>query len=170
MLTKSILLLGLCVLAAGAEAQSGNCKQVDPSSRPDCAGAIVFFQDLQSAMQRDDRKAIAGMVHYPVRTNLQHKSVRVSSPQQLLAHFDEIFDKGVRCAILIATEKDVWGNWQGFTVSDGVVWFDEIIPANEKPDVSSADYWKKYPIKIKTINNDADRTCAARSPSGPPSN
>jgi hypothetical protein len=63
------------------------------------------------------------------------------------------------CSILNATEKDVWGNWQGFTVGQGAVWFDGIIPQSEHPDTKAPDYWTKYPFKIKTINNDAQYSC-----------
>ena len=132
---------------------------MDDSSRPDCPGAIAFFHRVQSALQSKDRQTIAAMVNYPVLTSVNHKQVRIRNQQQLLAHFDDIFDAGVRCSILNATEKDVWGNWQGFTVGGGAVWFDGIIPQGEHPDTKAPDYWTKYPFKIKTINNDAEYPC-----------
>jgi hypothetical protein len=160
MLGKFIVLFGLCVLPfAAAEEQTCN-------NRPDCPKAIAFFRDLQSALQKNDRPTIAGMIDYPVRTSLQKKSVKVRNPQQLLAHFDEIFDEGVRCTILAATEKDVWGNWQGFTVDGGAVWFDGIVPAGGKHDANAPDDWQKHPMKIKTINNEGDYACAAQTSGG----
>jgi hypothetical protein len=99
------------------------------------------------------------LVTYPVLTSINHKRLRIRNQQQLLAHFDDIFDGGVRCSILNATEKDVWGNWQGFTVGGGAVWFDGIIPRGERRDTNAPDYWTKYPFKIKTINNDAQYPC-----------
>jgi hypothetical protein len=164
MAAKRALLFGLLMLPVAAAGQAGNCTQTDPSTRPDCARAIAFFRDLQSALRKDDRKAIAAMVDYPVRVSLNHKRVRVRGSEQLLAHFDEIFDKDVRCSILEATEKDVWGNWEGFMVGRGAIWFDGIIPAGDKPDIHVSDYWTKYPMKIKTINNGSDFHCAAQSP------
>jgi hypothetical protein len=92
-------------------------------------------------------------------TTAHRKSVRIRNEQELLAHFDEIFDEGVRCVILGATEKDVWGNWQGFIVDAGAVWFGGIIPANEKPDPKASDFWTKYPFKIKTVNNASEYPC-----------
>ena len=50
------------------------------------------------------------------------------------SRYDEIFDGGVRCAILSANRKSVWANWQGFTIGNGEIWFDGIIPQCEKPD------------------------------------
>jgi hypothetical protein len=99
------------------------------------------------------------LVTYPVLTSINHKRLRIRNQQQLLAHFDDIFDGGVRCSILNATEKDVWGNWQGFTVGGGAVWFDGIIPRGERRDTNAPDYWTKYPFEIKTINNDAQYPC-----------
>jgi hypothetical protein len=157
---RIFLLASLVACSAGsAVAQAGNCTQTDSSTRPDCPGALAFFHSLQSALQRKDRQAVASLVTYPVLTSLHHKRVRITKRTQLLAHFDEIFDKSVRCAILNATEKDVWGNWQGFTVDGGAVWFDGIIPQGDHPDVNATDFWTKYPFKIKTINNDGQYSC-----------
>jgi hypothetical protein len=163
---KWLILLGLIAIPAAALGQGGNCTQKDSSSRPDCPGAIAFFRNFQTALRANDSNAIAGMVAYPLLTTAHHKSVRIRNQQQLLAHFDEVFDSGVRCVVLGATEKDVWGNWQGFTIDGGAVWFDGIIPANEKPDTKAPDYWTKYPFKIKTVNNDSYYPC--RSSKIPP--
>ena len=151
----------IAFIAGSAVGQSGNCTQTDSSSRPDCRGALAFFRRFQSALQSNDRQTIAALVAYPVLTSINHKQVRIRNQQQLLAHFDDIFDAGVRCSILSATEKDIWGNWQGFMVGHGAVWFDGIIPRGERPDTKAPDYWTKYPFKIKTINNDAQYACSS---------
>ena len=133
--------------------------QKDDSSRPDCPSALVFFREFQSELQADNRHAVARMVTYSLLTTDHHRTIHITSERQLLTHFDEIFDAEVRCVILHANEKDVWGNWQGFTVDSGAVWFDSIIPANEKADPTAADYWTKYPFKIKTVNNSSEYPC-----------
>jgi len=140
-------------------AQTGNCVPKDNSSRPDCARALSFFREFQSALQANNRHAVARMISYPLLATAHHKAVHISSERRLLEHFDEIFDEGVRCVILHAGEKDVWGNWQGFTVDGGAVWFDSIIPATEKTDPAAADFWTKYPFKIKTVNNGSEYRC-----------
>src|SRR6202043_3648712 len=111
--------------------------QEDKSSRPDCPRALAFFREFQSALQAKNRDAVAGMIAYPLLTTAHHRTVHITSERHLLAHFDEIFDDGVRCVILHASEKDVWGNWQGFTVDGGAVWFDSIIPLTEKANPSA---------------------------------
>lgn len=155
--------IGLMVIifAGSAMAQSGNCTQIDNSSRPDCPGALAFFKRLQDTVKRDDRQNVASMIEYPLLTTLKHKKIRIHDRKQLLLHYDEVFDVGVRCAILKATEKEVWGNWQGFTIDGGAVWFDGVIPPGEKPDSKAPDFWTKYPFKIITVNNDDRSPCNA---------
>lgn len=148
-----IILLAIFLSPFRAFSQDGNCAKQDSSSRPDCSGAIAFFDGVQTALKRDDRKALASMIHYPLRANLKGHRVYILNRDELLSHFDELFDGSVRSAVLKATDQDVWGNWQGFMIGHGAIWFDAIIPRGEKPDPKAADYWTKYPFKIITINN-----------------
>jgi len=102
---------------------------------------------------------VASLVAYPVQASIHHKRMQIRSRTQLLAHFDEIFDEGVRCVILNGSEKDVWGNSRGFTVDGGAVWFDGIIPPGENPDTKAPDHWTKYLFRIIAVNNDAYYSC-----------
>jgi len=155
----ALLSLMAASIAGSAVAQTGNCIQTDSSSRPDCPGALAFFSKLQSALRKDDRQTVASLVAYPVQASIHHKRIQIRNRTQLLAHFDEIFDEGVRCVILNGSEKNVWGNSRGFTVDGGAVWFDSIIPPGENPDTKAPDYWTKYPFKIIAVNNDAYYPC-----------
>jgi len=80
---------------------------MDSSTRPGCPGALTFFRSFRSALQKNDRLTVASLVSYPVLTSIRHKRVRIRNRTQLLAHFDDIFDGGVCCTILNATDKDV---------------------------------------------------------------
>ena len=145
--------------AVAQSAAVGNCVQKDDSSRPDCPRALAFFREFQSELQSNNRRAVARMVAYPLLTTDHHRTVQITSGRGLLAHFDQIFNDRVRCLILHASEKDVWGNWQGFTLDSGAVWFDGILPLTEKADPTAPDYWTKYPFKIKTVNNGSEYPC-----------
>jgi len=90
---------------------------------------------------------------------VNRKAAMIRNRKELLTRFDEVFDPDVRCGILNASDKDVWGNWKGFTIGDGVIWFDGVIPSGEKPDVTAPDYWTKYPFKIITVNNGDKHHC-----------
>jgi len=134
------------------ERAKGNCTVKDESSRPDCPRAIVFFQRFQAALKADDREAIASMVQYPLHVSILNRKQLIHDRGELLAQFDAIFNAGVKCSILEAQPDEVWGNWKGLTIANGVIWFDGIIPASETPDTNAPDYWTKYPIKAIAVN------------------
>jgi len=158
---RQLALVGVIAFSSGhpALSQTGNCSQIDNSSRPDCPGALAFFERLQLALRKNNRQAVALMVSYPLLTNIGHKKTRLRDRRQLLSHFDEVFDPNTRCAILGATKRDVWGNWRGFTIANGVVWFEGIIPPKEKAYTNGPGFWKKYPFKIITVNNEGHYPC-----------
>jgi hypothetical protein len=124
-----------------------------PDSRPDCPQAVSFFVKFQDAFRKNDRNTVASLVEYPLRTTLHGKPTFIRKASDLLAHYDEVFDSEVRCAVLNATQSSVSGNSHGFRIGLGEVWFEGIIPKNEKPDPKSPDFWTKYPFKILTVNN-----------------
>lgn len=135
---------------AGAQehAAQGNCIHPGPATRPDCPDAIAFLAKFQAALKSNDHQAAASLVNYPLRA-IPHN---IRSRSQLLANFDRIFNPQVRSAILAATPDDVWGNYRGFMIGRGVIWFDGIIPSKAHPNPSAPDYWKKYPFKLITVN------------------
>jgi len=151
----SIRFVAVVLLAVPAKLFSaeGNCATGGKPARPDCSRAIAFFSEFQTAFRDNDRKKVAGLIEYPLLTSLRGKRVSIRGAAELLSHYDEIFDGGVRCAVLGANAKSVWGNWQGFMIGNGEIWFDGIIPQREKPDPNSPDFWTKYPFKVKTVNN-----------------
>jgi len=148
-----VLFSATLLVAPSALCGEGNCTKLDDSSRPDCPSAIAFLNKLQTVLRNDDRNTVASLVRYPLLTSLHAKKVRIADRAQLLTHYEEIFDAGIRCSVLNATAKDLWGNWQGFTTGNGAVWFDGVIPATEKVNTNATDYWTKHPFKIVTVNN-----------------
>src|ERR1700760_3700061 len=141
----------VCVLACTICAPAFGYVQSDKATRPDCSGAIAFLAKFQDALKQHDREAVASLVRYPLLVTAGGK-MHIRSRAQLLANYQRVFTAPVRTAILKANADDVWGNANGFMVGGGVIWFDAIIPRNERPDVSAPDYWKKYPFKIITVN------------------
>jgi hypothetical protein len=121
------------VLNVGSSACSG-CPTTAPShsgndicttsSRPDCRQSVEFFDKLQTVVGKDDRSSVASMIHYPLRVRLHGKNAVIRDKAQLLRDYDSVFDSPVRCALAHANRADVWGNWQGFTVASGVMWWE----------------------------------------------
>jgi hypothetical protein len=136
---------------AQQHAPQGNCTHPDPATRPDCPGAIAFLAKFQDALRSNNREAVASLVNYPLLVP-DEAGKRIRSRAQLLASFDRIFTPPIRNAILKGTPDDVWGNYRGFMIGSGVIWFDSIVPSNAHPNPSAPDYWKKYPFKVITVN------------------
>jgi hypothetical protein len=106
------------------------------------------------------------MMEYPFSTSINHKKARISTPAKLLLHFDEVFDKGLRCEITGASGQDVWGNSNGFTIKHGAIWFDDLISPKEKIDPNSSDFWSKGSFKVITVNNDSYYPCLESGKAG----
>jgi hypothetical protein len=135
--TLLLLSLAFCSPALSRAQQSkavsaGNCTHPDPSTRPDCPGAIAFLAKFQDALKRNDREAVASLVNYPLLAT-EGGTTHIRSHAQFLANYDRVFNPQVRVAILKATADDVWGNSRGFMVGRGVIWFDGIIPKMRTP-------------------------------------
>jgi hypothetical protein len=149
------MLLAVGCFAAVALAQdAGNCTVHDVSTRPDCPSAIAFFQKLQIAVRAGNKAQLASMVNYPLRAGLSGKKIQIRTRTQFLKDYAKLFTPGVVCAITSAKDSEVWGNYQGFMIGKGVIWWDQIIPVipasiKDRNVVSS-----NYPFKIITINNE----------------
>ena len=149
------VIVSLAILVIpGFGQQAGNCTAKDSSTRPDCPGAVAFFEKLQTAVKANKRAEVAAMIRYPIKIFVHGKPMELPNQETLLSHYDLAFNSSMLCAIGKASATQVWGNYQGFTFDSGEVWWDGIIPPGESPDISANDYWKKYPFKIITLNNE----------------
>lgn len=131
------------------------------SQRPDYPRALVFFHHFRDALRQNDRKEIASLIEYPMLAQMHGKNARIRNKTELLAHFDEIFDSRVRCEVMKAADKDVWGNSHGFTVSTGAIWFDDFSPPGTNEDSHAPDFWTKGTFRIMTVNNGSFYDCKA---------
>jgi hypothetical protein len=140
-----------CLAGLSIAQDTGNCTAHEPATRRDCPGAITFFLQMQVAVNAVDKNQLASMVSYPVNTTQNGKRIQIRTRQQFLHKYSQLFSPAVVCAIKSAKGSDVWGNYQGFMIGGGVIWWDAIIPSSEKnpqPDPG------KYPFKIIAINNE----------------
>ena len=136
-------LLLLCISASASEKPT--------CILPDCAQAKAFFVKFQQVVGDDNREAAAAMVRYPLNSYRNGKKTVIANKTQLVAKFDTVFDAQTRCALKAANIEDVWGNWRGFTISMGLIWWDRIIP-NSSKNVQSADL-TKYPFGVYGVNH-----------------
>ena len=100
------------------------------------------------------------LVRYPLRSYHKGKVTVFKTKAQLLAGYDMVFTVGVRCAIQSASLSDVWGNWRGFTIGAGAIWWDRIIP-NSATNMQTSDL-SNYPFGVLSVNHspETDKTCS----------
>jgi hypothetical protein len=131
---------------------------------PDCEQAKAFFTKFQKAIDSNQRQEVAGMIRYPLRSYLNGKATIIKTKADLLARYDTVFTSGARCAIKTASLDDVWGNWRGFTISEGAIWWDRIVPnsATKNGTIHPTDLGK-YPFGVFGVNHspETDKTCPA---------
>lgn len=92
----------------------------------------LFIRDLQRAISTGNREAVLRMIRYPLRVNgsntsgtrFTHRSYRNAAAVR--ASFGRIFDQAVRRDILAQRYDMLWGNWQGYMIGNGTLWFDRI--------------------------------------------
>ncbi len=140
-----------CLAGLSLAQETGNCTTREPATRPDCPGAIAFFQKLKAAVSAGDKTTVASMVSYPIRIAHNGKRFEIRTRQQFLQRYSQLFNAAVVCAIESAKPSDVWGNYQGFMIGNGAIWWDAVVPISEKnPQPDSG----KYPFKIIAINGE----------------
>jgi hypothetical protein len=112
--------LALLLLAAGSRA--------DQTDRFDFAGLTeaqvrTVFDALQTAVAADDAKAVSRLVIFPLRVNRPGaKQKRIPDVDAFVAAYPTIFDAKVRRVVREQRFEDLFANWQGVMIGQGVVW------------------------------------------------
>jgi hypothetical protein len=113
----------------------GGSDTVDKLGADTAKNTRAFVAHLQELVRTGDKKAIASEISYPLRVNETangkptHTSIR--SPQQFIAAYDRLLTENVKSAILNPTAIPcLFGNYQGFMIGDGQLWFQETSPGN----------------------------------------
>jgi hypothetical protein len=86
---------------------------------------IRFYYALKRAVASDDRKAVAGMVHYPFVIAKGKKLVRIKRPADFVARFSGVVTPCVRRAILAQRISRLFCRDQGVMFGNGEVWIDD---------------------------------------------
>jgi len=124
----------------------------------------VFVKQLQEAFRKGDRRLIASMIEYPLLVTNDRGKRQIRGKQVLLANFGDVFDATTICVIERAKPDELFGNWQGFMIGNGQVWFDKFAPAKDSKNTSAPDFWTKYPFKIKTVNHESGNVPCEMAP------
>ncbi|MFM0644255.1 hypothetical protein PQR14_07970 [Paraburkholderia bryophila] len=105
-----------------------------------------FFDQLQQAVARADKPAVAGMVKYPITVALHGKKVTLRTKRDLVAHYDAIFTPKLVDLVAHQTYATLFSRDQGVMIGGGEIWFSGICRDKTCKDVS---------VKIITLNLDS---------------
>lgn len=149
----------LCLLFLLLASSAALAQEKPQCTLPDCDQAKAFFQKFQQAINAGNKQDVVGMIRYPLNSYRNGNVTVFKTKAQLLAGYGTVFTAGVRCAIKTATLDDVWGNWRGFTISAGAIWWDRIIP-NSASNLEQSDL-SKYPFGVFGVNHspETDKQC-----------
>jgi hypothetical protein len=135
-ITLLILLLIGSTTSRAQDAKASPCggsDTVDKLGADTAKDTRAFVAQLQQLVRNDDKHAIASEVSYPLRVNKSangkptHSLIR--TPKQFISSYDRLFNGKVKSAILSPTAIPcLFGNYQGFMIGDGQLWFQETAP------------------------------------------
>ena len=86
--------------------------------------AKEFLEAMRIAAEKEDRVAIAALIHYPFKTyETGVVQAEYESPTAFLVDFDQIVTDDVLSAMQMASYEDLFVNYQGAMIGNGAVWF-----------------------------------------------
>jgi hypothetical protein len=94
------------------------------TTHADSAAVIAFVRTLQAAVARDDRRAVARLVRFPLTAWDGRRSRSVRSAAEMAALYPRVFSPGLRRDIAAVTVDSLFANWSGTMFARGRVWFD----------------------------------------------
>ncbi len=104
-----------------------------------------FLDSLKAAVANDDRQAVAVMVRYPIRVQLDGSGTMVASADDFVRRYPDIMTDHVRGSVLAQEVAELFVNWQGVMVGQGEVWFSAVYDDPRDDDA--------YELKVIAINN-----------------
>ena len=146
-IAPAILLIMICSIPSLLEAQAGASQRacggsstVDILGAKTATSARAFLDQLQAALQSNNKEQVAEMISYPLLVLRSGKRTRIRQKQAFVTNYGLIVTAPVRDAVLHQTAQCLFGNSSGAMIGNGEVWFSEQAP----------DQWK-----IITINQSA---------------
>jgi len=136
-MTDSIAVTGSRIRAPSAE------RDYEPEAAAERIYAD-FLSDLQGAVRGGDRRALIGMVGFPLRVNSAGGARAYRDARSVERDFDRIFTSRVRRAILRQKGDRLFVRDQGVMIGNGEVWFSQTCP--------NAGCSSPGPVRIVAVN------------------
>lgn len=117
---------------------------------------LDLFNEFQSAIQRNDKKAAADLMEYPLRVNFPSDPdtngyTFIKNKWSFIRLYDRIFNENLKRFIAGIDSKshdDIWGKYSGIAVGRGVLWIG-VFCYDQR---CTGD---RYYIKIRTIHGNS---------------
>lgn len=87
--------------------------------------ARAFLETFLAHVNADEKEAAAEMILYPKRVFFPGKEVTVSSAEEFLPYYDEIFTEDYKKRINEAMDEDLFWNYMGVMLGNGEIWIQE---------------------------------------------
>ena len=109
-------------------AKQNQADEVGNAAKPASPSAIIdpygeFLSHLQAGLKANDRRAIIGLIGFPLRVNLDGRTQTYRSAQDVEREFDRIFTPQVRSAVLNLRPENVMSRDGGRLKGNGKLWF-----------------------------------------------
>lgn len=89
----------------------------------DAAPFKEFLASLQKEAADGDKKAVAKMVRYPLKTKVDGKDTTFEKEADLVKAYDDVFTPKILTAIKDQTYEKLFANDMGVMIGSGQVWF-----------------------------------------------
>jgi hypothetical protein len=87
--------------------------------------SVDFMTELQARVKAHDKNGLADLANYPLRVNGKGTPPRIVKDRSaFLKAVDTIYTPPVSLAILAVDPRDLFCNYQGVMLGDGVIWTD----------------------------------------------
>ncbi len=86
-----------------------------------------FLAAIQNTVARNDLKALAQMIRFPIRLNRPPvRSATIRNARDFMAHYPRFITDNWRKAVLRQKYEDLFVNWQGVMIGRGEIWFSRV--------------------------------------------
>lgn len=87
------------------------------------ADAKAFADQILAYIKQDDALGLSGMVHYPVRVNIEGRYMTIGSPEEFVQNYPMLLDETEKQRILQTDTTQLFRNQYGWMLADGSIWY-----------------------------------------------
>ncbi|ASZ11413.1 hypothetical protein KTO58_18025 [Chitinophaga pendula] len=79
---------------------------------------IIFFNKFKEWVAADQKDSIIANIDFPI--------AKYKTGTQFKTRYEKIFDNELKKEVAAAEVKDLWANYQGVSMNNGIFWFNQI--------------------------------------------